>query len=278
MNFGDIPEQFSSYDTAKIVILPVPFDTGSTWIKGADKGPLAMIEASANMELYDISTNKSVYELGIHTAPAVEGFESAELLSAEVYKRTLELLADSKFPVLIGGNHSITIGAARAMAESYKHLTVLQFDAHADLRQEYEGSPFNHACVMARAKETAPICQVGIRSMSEEETGSLDSQRVFFAHKIAGQRNWHKKALKTLSRNVYITIDLDVFDPSVMPSTGTPEPGGLYYYEVLSFIRKVAKKHRIVGFDINELCPNPANKAPDFMASKLLYQTLSYIF
>jgi agmatinase len=180
--------------------------------------------------------------------------------------------------VIIGGNHSVPIGAFRAFSEFYDNLTILQLDAHADLRQEYEGSEFNHACVMARAREFAPVVQVGIRSMSAGELPFADKERMFFSHQLYADKSLYSKALGKLTGNVYITIDLDVFDPSIMPSTGTPEPGGPDYYELMHFLREVVKNRNVVGFDVVELCPSAANKAPDFIAAKIIYQLLSYRF
>jgi len=188
------------------------------------------------------------------------------------------LLADNKFPVIIGGNHTVPIGAFRAYSEQYNDLTILQLDAHADLRQEYEGSEYNHACSMARAREFAPIVQVGIRSMSVEELPFADMDRIFFSHQLYSDKSLYSRALEKITRNVYITIDMDVFDPSIMPSTGTPEPGGPEYFELLHFLREVIRKRNVVGFDIVELCPSAANKSPDFIAAKVIYQLLSYRF
>jgi agmatinase len=195
-----------------------------------------------------------------------------------VYDRTKLLLAEKKFPVIVGGNHTVSIGSIRAFAEHYKNLTILQLDAHSDLRQEYEGSKFNHACVMARARELAPVVQVGIRSMSVEELPFVKRDRIFYSHELYFNKGLYANALDKLTDNVYITIDLDVFDPSLMPSTGTPEPGGPDYSELISFLKDVIINKNVVGFDVVELCPSPANKMPDFVAAKIIYQLLSYRF
>jgi agmatinase len=180
--------------------------------------------------------------------------------------------------VVIGGEHSVSIGAIKAQAEKHKKLTVLQLDAHSDLRDEYHGSKYNHACVMARAKELCQIVQVGIRSMDTCEKPRVDKRRMFFAEDIRDKRNWVNKVVSLLKGNVYVTIDLDVFDPSIMPSTGTPEPGGLLWYEVLDLLRLVFRKTNVTGFDVVEMCPNSTNKAPDFLAAKLIYKLISYKF
>jgi agmatinase len=277
MNFGG-NEVVYNYAESAVIILPVPYDETSTWMRGADKGPDAILEASVNLEFYDIETSSEAHLKGIHTVEPVSEKSTPEKLVNEVYKRTAELLADNKFPVTIGGNHTVPIGTFKAVSEKYKDLTILQLDAHADLRQEYEGSEYNHACAMARAREFAPIVQVGIRSMSEGELPYADKDRMFFAHQLYYDKKLYARAIDQLNSNVYITIDLDVFDPSVMPSTGTPEPGGPDYFELMHFLRDVIKKRNVVGFDVVELCPTNTNKSPDFIAAKIIYQLLSYRF
>jgi agmatinase len=277
VNFGG-DEVVYDYSGSEIIILPVPYDETSTWMKGSEKGPEAILEASVNLEFYDIETSSEVHLKGIHTVDPVLEKETPGKLVNAVYNRTLTLLADKKFPVLIGGNHSVSIGAVHAFAETFKNLSVLQLDAHCDLRQKYEGSEFNHACVMARAREFAPIVQVGIRSMSAEELPFAESDRIFYSHQLFYDKKLYGKAIEKLTDNVYITIDMDVFDPSIMPSTGTPEPGGPEYFEIIHFLRDVIMEKNVVGFDVVELCPLSGNKAPDFIAAKIIYQLLSYKF
>ncbi len=279
-NFGDFCDEHTDYGKSRIAILPVPYDGTSTWIKGADKGPQALLEASPYMEFYDIETRSEVYRKGIATlAPVTEG-STPEDMAREVESRVGGIIADGKFPVVIGGEHSVSIGAIRAAAKHYGDLSVLQLDAHTDMRDSYEGSPYNHACAMARAKEVADrIIQVGIRSVAMPEEGhNIVEDNVFYAHDIKRNPSWIDDVCAKLSGNVYVTIDLDVFDPSIMPSTGTPEPDGLSYRDVLSLLGAVADKHRVVAFDIVELCPHESYKAPDFLAAKLLYQFLSLVF
>lgn len=278
IHFGDIPAEFSDEKNAKVVILPIPYDGTSTWVKGADKGPEALLEASANMELYDIETDTEVYLQGIHTAPAVTANSSPEAMVEEAEKRVAKYINDGKFLVTIGGEHSISIGPIMAHAKKHPKLSVLQIDAHTDLRDSYEGSKYNHACVMARAQDLCPIVQVGIRSMDAEEKVRLNPNRVFWGHDVAESEQWMHEAIDLLTDDVYLTIDLDGFDPSVLPSTGTPEPGGLKWYPTLRFLRKLIEKKNLVGFDIVELCPNPHEKSSDFLAAKLLYKILSYRF
>jgi len=277
-NFGGLPDQQTALDDAKVVIIPVPYDKTSTWIKGADKGPDAILEASANMELYDIETDSEIYKIGIHTAAAVDEKSSPENMVNAVHKTATSFLKSGKFIVGIGGEHSISTGFVRAYAEIYKNLSVLQLDAHTDLRPEYEGSPYSHASIMSRVSEICPFVQVGIRSMDVIEKPFLVKENLFLAEDIYGHNGWMDDAISRLTENVFITIDLDVFDPSIMPSTGTPEPGGMYWYEVIRFLKKVNDQKNIVGFDVVELAPNENNKAPDFLASKLIYKLLSYKF
>jgi agmatinase len=277
MNFGGA-EVVYDYAGSGIIIMPVPYDGTSTWIKGSDRGPDAIMEASVNLEFYDVETATEVHKKGIHTIDPVLENRSPDALVRAVYDKTLWLLKGKKFPVIVGGNHTVSIGAIQAFSDHYRDLSVLQLDAHSDLRQEYEGSRFNHACAMARARESAPIVQVGIRSMSADELDYADKERIFWSHELYYNKKLYLNACNNLTDNVYVTIDLDVFDPSLMPSTGTPEPGGPDYFELMHFLRDVAAKKNIVGFDVVELCPSPVNKVPDFVAAKVIYQLLSYIF
>lgn len=278
LNFGGLSEEFSAYKDAKIVVLPVPYDGTSTWIKGADKGPDAILEASANMELYDIETDSEVYTQGIATLDAVAEDRSPELMSEAVEEQMGKILSDGKFPVLLGGEHSVSIGAIRAVAKHYKDFSVLQLDAHSDMRDAYEGSDHNHACIMARAKEVATVAQVGIRSSAIEEKANIDPDRIFYAYEIKESQTWMYDVSEQLQDNVYVTIDLDVFDPAYLPSTGTPEPDGMNYREVINFLKLINERHNIIGLDVVELCPNEQNKASDFLAAKLIYQILSIRF
>jgi agmatinase len=277
MNYGDIPARYSDLDGSKVVIIPVPFDGTSTWGKGADKGPAAILDASANMELFDIETDSEPYTIGIHTADPIK-YKTPEEGAEVTEKKVSEYINQEKITCLLGGEHSVSIGAISAYAKKIKNLTVLQLDAHSDTRDEYLGSRYNHACVMSRAKELCPVVQVGIRSMDKAETENIDEKRMFYAEKLRNNKNWIQDVVKLLTDNVYITIDLDVFDPSILPSTGTPEPGGLGYYEVLDLLKEVIKTKNLVGFDVVELAPNPKEKSSDFLASKLIYKIIAYRF
>jgi agmatinase len=276
--YGDLPLSFSNKDKSLVVLVSVPYDATSTWMKGSSKGPGAILDASRNMELYDTETGTEVYRRGIYTDDPLKVPASAEMMVNQVQKTVGEWLKKNKYVVTLGGEHSISVGAVRAYHNKYPGMSVLQLDAHADLRQEYQGSPYNHACTMARVREICPITQVGIRSMDREEKQYMDPARIFFQEKIIRQKNWMQDVLATLSDRVYLTVDLDVLDPSVMPSTGTPEPGGMDWYTLLELVRKVCEQKELVGFDMVELCPNRQNRAPDFLAAKLIYKFLSYRF
>lgn len=275
-NYAGIPDKYARLDEAKVVLIPVPYDGTSTWQKGADKGPQAFLEASENMELFDIETRSEVYKKGVYLTPPITENSSPEKMVEAVYKTTKNYIQQEKFVTLFGGEHSISIGTIRAFNESFEDLTVVQIDAHADLRKEYEGSKCNHACAVHEASKTTNLIQVGIRSMDAEELEYMDENQVYFAHDL--YEDWMDDAIGQMTPNVFLTIDLDAFDPSILPSTGTPEPGGLFWYETLDFIRTIFKKKNVVGFDIVELCPNPAEKSSDFLAAKLYYKMLSYKF
>ncbi|HZK06848.1 MAG TPA: agmatinase [Bacteroidales bacterium] len=276
--FGGLEAQYAELASAVAVVLPVPYDETSTWGKGADNGPAAIIEASANMELYDIETDTEIYKTGIYTAEAVTEKSSPEAMVNAVEKAADKYLKQNKFLVGLGGEHSVTTGFVRAYARHFDNLSVLQLDAHTDLRPEYQGSPYSHASVMSRVREICPFVQVGIRSMDIVEKPFLVDEKLFLAEDIYDNDDWMEDAVDQLTENVFITIDLDVFDPSIMPSTGTPEPGGLYWYQVIKFLRRVIEEKNVVGFDVVELAPVDDNKAPDFLAAKLIYKLLTYKF
>ncbi|MEJ2355338.1 MAG: agmatinase [candidate division WOR-3 bacterium] len=276
-NFGDLSDKYQNYKYSKIVILPVPFDKTSSWLTGSDKGPKAIIEASMNMELYDIETDSEVYKKGIFTSEEILSNNSDKMIE-RVYTKVTELIKEDKFIVTLGGEHTVSFPVIKAHYENYDHISILQLDAHSDMRDSYFGNKYSHACVMARVKElTENIISVGIRSTASSELSNIKKENVFFAMDIYDSKEWIKKAIDKLGKNVYITLDLDVFDPSVMPSTGTPEPGGLDWYIVLKLLKGVCKHRNLVGFDVVELCPTE-NKAPDFLAAKLIYKLLSYKF
>jgi agmatinase len=279
MNFGGIYPECSLRD-AQFVVVSVPYDLTSTYQPGSRRGPAAIIEASTNMELYDEELRKETYLAGIHTTQpvSVDARGPKQMISA-VRKRISRIVALNKIPVMLGGEHSITLGAVQAVAEKYPKLTVLQLDAHADLRNDYQGTPYNHACVARRITEICPLVQVGIRSMSKEEGDYLPQSKVksYSADYVFAHKSWAETVCKDLHGDVYITIDLDIFDPSIMPATGTPEPGGLTWRDVLQLLRLAARKCNIRGFDVVELAPLPGMVAPDFMAAMLIYRLMGYM-
>ena len=276
--YAGIPEEFAKLEQAKIVLIPVPYDGTSTWQKGADKGPKAFLDASANMELYDIETDTEVYQQGVYLADAVTENSSPEAMVDTVHKVTKQYIKKNKFVTIFGGEHSISIGTIRAFNEMFPSLTVLHIDAHADLRKSYEGTSCNHACAVYEASQTTNLIQVGIRSMDIMETTVMDTDKTYFAHEMAVDDTWMDSAIDQMTDNVFITFDLDALDPSILPSTGTPEPGGLFWYETLDFLKQVFAEKNVVGFDIVELCPNSKEKSSDFLAAKLYYKMLSYKF
>lgn len=265
---------------AAAVLLPVPYDATSSWVKGADRGPAALLEASGYVELHDVETGTEPWRRGLATRPplAVEGLPPEEM--ADVVRTAVgEELDAGRLPVVLGGEHSVTIGAVEAAADRFDDLTVLQLDAHADTRESYHGSTHNHACVMARARERARLVQVGLRSVDPSELEGLVEERVFWAHEIVGAgEGWTEEAAALLGPSTYVTVDLDVFDPSVLPATGTPEPGGLDWYALTGFLRRVARSTRVVGFDVVELAPGPGQHASAFTAAKLVHRFLAEIF
>ncbi|MFC2061222.1 agmatinase [Elusimicrobiota bacterium] len=276
INYGNIPDEYSYLENSKIVIIPIPYGKTSSWIKGADKGPTAILEASANMELYDIETDSEVYIKGIHTDAPIIAYNAEELIKASRASVLLHI-NDGKFIVTIGGEHTVSIGPAMAHSEAYPDLTILHLDAHSDRRESYDNDSYSHACTMARIEDfTRKTVSVGIRSMDSSEKDSINSKRIIYAQEIYNSDKWIDRTCDLLTDDVYVTIDLDVLDPSIMPSTGTPEPGGLSWYQILSLFKKIAAERNIVGFDVVELCPTD-NKAPDFLAAKLIYKLLSYI-
>jgi agmatinase len=283
-NFGGISEQESQYEKARAVIFPVPLERTTTYEHGTRHGPAAILAASRNLELYDEELELETYQqIGIATLPPIDTMDgSLDEVMAEIFAAQCALLDDDKFPVALGGEHSLTPPLVNAVARKYKDVSVLQIDAHADLRNQYQGNRASHACAMRRVLETCPAVQVGIRSLSVEEARAIPKLRtkIHWASDIvrAPVRNWIAKVTADLSPHVYLTIDLDGFDPSLVPATGTPEPGGLDWYQVTSLIRAVAEHKKIVGMDVVELLPQPGDHASDFLAAKLIYKCLGYVF
>ncbi len=279
--FGGLPKEWRDPKSAQIAVIPVPYDGTSSWKKGADRGPAAMIDASANMELWDMPTKTEVARRGIVTIAPISHRGRPEAMCDKVESIVGAVMDRGLFPVVLGGEHSVSIGAMRAVAARTKDLSFLQIDAHGDTRESYLGSPCNHACVMARARELGPITQVGIRAIDADEVKGMDTKRVFPAHEIVGRTDdskWIDAVVKQQSKNVYVTIDLDAFDPSLVPATGTPEPGGLLWHQVEHLLHRLCRKRNVVAFDVVELLPTPGHWASEFFAAKLVYRFLSERF
>jgi agmatinase len=284
MNFGGIEEEeFSNFDAARVLVLPVSYEGTVSFGTGTGEGAMAIIDASRNMELYEEETDSEVYKIGIHTLEEFKPLETPEAMMNGLYNLTRDLLATGKFLCMLGAEHSVSAPIIRAHAEKYHNLSVLQIDAHADLRDEYDGTPHSHASIMARVVKDLriPSVQVGIRSISADEARSLDENlptKIFWAKDIVGRTDWIDEAVDSLTENVYLTIDIDGLDPSLVPTTGTPEPGGLGWYETLYLIRKLAEKRRIIGMDLVEFSKAENSDAPAFLCAKLVYKSLAYIF
>lgn len=281
-NFGGIPEENSRYESARAVIFPIPLERTTTYEHGTRNGPSAIIAASRNMETWDEELGLETFvEIGIATLPAIDTTEGTlEKVLADIHTTELALLSEGKFPVALGGEHSITPPLVSAAVKKFPDLTVLQIDAHADLREAYQGNPASHASAMRRVVEMCPAVQVAIRSLSAEEAEAIPRLRtkIYWARDIARApiEHWIPRVIADLSQHVYLTVDLDGFDPAYMPATGTPEPGGLDWYQVTALIREVAKARTIVAADVVELLPQHGDHAADFLAAKLVYKILGY--
>lgn len=283
-NFCGLDAEDSDFKRAKAVVLPVPYDSTTSYGVGARNGPHAIINASRNMELYDHETGTSPYKIGIHTLSELEPAMSGPEDTVNRVRQVIgDILLSGKFPLTLGGEHSITTGALQAFKENSKKFGVLQLDAHADMRDEFEGTKYSHACAMRRARElSGNVVQAGIRSLCAEEAEYIKENKIkdiFFMPSDPQEFDQQIPAIvAALKENVYLTLDIDAIDPSEMPSTGTPEPGGLRWAQVLKLLKIVAKKKKIVGMDVVELAPIPGNSAPDFLAAKLTYKILGYVF
>lgn len=276
--FAAIPPQDAALETSQVVILPVPYDSTTDYKSGAREGAQAIISASQQLELYDAELDRETYQVGIHTLPLLEPVMSGpQQMIRRVYQAARDLLEKDKLVVMLGGEHSLTLGLVQALRERYQKLSVLQLDAHADLRNQYLGTKYGHACVMRRVWELCPIVPVGIRSLSLEEHQFVEQHKLepFYAEDCTS--DLAPRVLANLPPQVYITIDLDVFDPSIMSAVGTPEPGGLSWHQVLGLLRAVAEERQIVGFDIVELCPQEGPTSCTFLAAKLVYKLIGYI-
>jgi agmatinase len=283
MNFGGIAEEeFSSFEGARVLVWPISYEGTVSYGTGTGRGAEAIIDASRNMELYDEETDAEVYKLGIHTLSESPSVEPPARMMESLLERARELVGSGKFITMIGGEHSVSAPVIRAHSERYDNLSVLQIDAHADLRDEYDGTPHSHASIMARVTRDMrlPSVQCGIRSISAEEARALDQlpTRIFWAKDIVGRSDWWETAVDSLTENVYLTIDIDGLDPSLVAQTGTPEPGGLGWYETIGLIRTLARSKRVVGMDLTEYSYVEGYDASAFLCAKLIYKTLGFIF
>jgi len=282
-NFLGLAEEDSRYEDAKAVIIPVPYDSTTSYRAGTREGPFAILTASRQVELYDLDLQCEPLLSGVHTLPELEPDMQGPAATLENIENAVKaVVADGKFPVTLGGEHSITSAPVKAVREKYgDSLSVLQLDAHSDLRDSYENTPFNHASVMRRVYDMARITQVGIRNTCRDEIDFIKESGhdgIVWAHEMVDDNAWIDRVMKRLTDNVYITIDLDAFDPSIMPAVGTPEPGGMLWYPTMQLLNRVIEEKNVVGFDVVELCPIPGNIASDFMAAKLVYKMLGRIF
>jgi N1-aminopropylagmatine ureohydrolase len=281
MAFGGMMPTMKSFDESRVVILPVPVDRTTSYVSGTRNGPREILEASSHMELWDEEVGADVHGVGIFTLPTMElPFGEMAPLLDEIKRVAAEILSRDKFLVTLGGEHSITPPLVAATAAAFKGLSVLQIDAHADLRDCYMGTPHNHACAMRRSLEYAPVTQVGIRSLSTEEAEAAPTlnTKIFYDATMRNDPKWIDRVVDSLTGPVYITIDVDGMDPAIMPATGTPEPGGLSWYEMLALLRATIAKKPVVACDVVELSPLPGLMAPNFLCAKLIYKILTYRF
>jgi len=277
--FAGLTPPYSNLTQAKTIILPVPYDSTSEWRGGSRHGPQAIIDASQYLELYDLELDREIYKVGICTLPEVEPLlNSPEDMIDRVYQVIKGLVQKEKFVVLLGGEHSLSLGAVRAFKEAFPGLSVLQLDAHADLRDEYLGTKYSQACVMRRIFELCPIYQVGVRSLSWAEKQFLTQNKLtpFYMSDLASNKASIDQIVDSLSEDVYITIDVDVLDPSIMPAVGTPEPDGMSWRQILGIIESVALHKHVVGFDLMEFCPGEGPGSCAFLLAKLAYKLIGY--
>jgi agmatinase len=279
--FGGTTPTTTDFAKARVVIFPVPLDRTTSYVSGTRNGPHEILVASSHMELWDEETQTDVHSIGIYTLPEMEfPFAGMDEVVCEIRRVASELVNRDKFPLILGGEHSITPAVVGAVAAKHPGLSVLQIDAHADLRDSFMGTPHNHACAMRRTLDFAPTTQVGIRSLSPEEAAAAPGLRttIFYDYNMRADPRWIDRVVESLTDTVYITIDVDGLDPAIMPATGTPEPGGLSWYETLALLRAVIERRTVVGCDIVELSPMAGNVAPNFLCAKLIYKILSYRF
>jgi agmatinase len=277
-SFLALPDEENDLSTARTVLVPVPYDGATSYRGGAREGPAAIISASRHLEDYDLESDQEPSKLGIYTHPEIEPHLGSPYEMVErVYQVVGPLVSMGKLVGVLGGDHSIAVGSVRACLEQYADMSVLYLDAHADLRDEYQGTKYSHACTARRIHEMAPLVQVGVRSLSTEEKDYISKQDIpVFLWDPPINIFQPENIVSLLSDNVYVSIDLDVLDPSVMSAVGTPEPGGMVWQEIISLLRQVATSRRIVGFDVVELSPNEGPLACAFIAAKLVYKLIGH--
>lgn len=277
-SFGNMPPELTRADTAKAVVVPVPLEKTTTYLKGTGRGPAAILEASTHMEFYDEALDRQTVRVGIHTDKAVDCSGPLKTCVENTRKRALHWFDKGLFPVFLGGEHSISVGVFQALREIHGPVTIFQIDAHADLRESYHGTPLNHACIMARAHDEGhTLVQVGIRSLTRVEAAKIRSSRnihTFFDHDRSWRRPGYASIAKRLKGKVYVTVDVDGLSPTLMPATGTPEPGGLDWHETMALLDMVYSRSEVVGADVNELMPRPGLESCDFLCSRLVYRLI----
>ncbi|OGQ22555.1 MAG: agmatinase [Deltaproteobacteria bacterium RIFCSPLOWO2_02_FULL_44_10] len=267
-------------ENPRIEVIPVPFEATTSYAQGTANAPLAILEASAQVEFYDEELDFEPARVGITTRDMLDFKNRTVEQSMQLIENAVAATVKAnRFPLVLGGEHSITPPAVRGVATKYPKLTVVQLDAHADLRQEYEGTPYSHACAMARVREDFPAVQIGIRSLSKEEAlwVKRDKLPVYFAYELHDHKTWMRRTLDDITTDdVYLTVDVDVFDSSIMSETGTPEPGGLTWWDVTTFVRLLMEKKNVVGMDFVELLPTPGRHASDFLVARLISKCIGY--
>lgn len=280
-NFLGLPDEFTAFDRAKVVILPVPYESTTSYQAGTRDAPHEIIWASRNVELYDEELGAEPYKIGIHTLDEmIPKLGNADAMMDDLYKISRQIVQSGKFQVTLGGEHAITAPLVRAHLERWPSLAVLQIDAHADLRDSYEGSRHSHASALRRVVEMCPVVHVGIRNISFDEVQALPKlkSKIFYMKDIEKDPDWFVKVVDELPEHVYFTIDVDGLDPSIMPATGTPEPGGLTWKNMMDLTKEVTHRRNLVGMDLVELCPQGGAKAPVFLCAKLIYKILGLTF
>jgi len=275
--FGDTPEKFSGYDQAQAVILPIPYEQSTSFLKGTAQGPQAILNAASQIELFDEKVKGEPFRMGIHVLPFMTISPDPEKFLSQVETEVLSHLKHNKLVIMLGGEHTLTIGGVKAAKKHFPNVGVVQIDAHADLRDSYQNNPFSHACAMRRVLDYAPLFQIGIRSLSKEEFDLIQEKKIttMFSHELS-DRNLDSFFAK-LPEDIYLTIDLDAFDPAVVPGVGNPEPGGLTWEKVDHILEHISARSKIRAFDIVELRPLADEARSEITAARLLYRILGYI-